>query len=97
MSTGMNLSFDVQPKDTAEQVIVKLDRTVIGRASEWNAKKREGRAYAVADEGLHIVGFFLDGNEVYRIRIDARPGGQNPTTIAVNLGGGPPGRRRSGN
>lgn len=96
MSTGMNLSFDVQPKDAAEQVIVKLGRTVIGRASEWNARKRDGRAYSVPEPGLHIVGFYLDGNEVYRIRIDAQPGGQNPTTISVNLGGGSPGRRRSG-
>jgi serine/threonine-protein kinase len=96
MSTGMNLSFDVQPKDAAEQVIVKLGRTVIGRAAEWNARKRDGRAYSVPEPGLHIVGFYLDGNEVYRIRIDAQPGGQNPTTISVNLGGGPAGRRRSG-
>ena len=50
-----------------------------------DARKRGGRAYSIADEGLHIVIFLIDGNVVYRIRIDARPGGANPTTLAVNL------------
>ena len=85
MSTGMNLSFDLQPKEAAEHVIVKLDRTVIGLAGEWNAKKRDGRAYSVPDEGPHIITFLLDGTPLYRIRIDARPGGPNPTTVSLNL------------
>jgi len=85
MSTGMSLSLEVLPKDLAERVIVRLDRIVIGRAAEWNAKKRGGRAYAIADEGLHIVSFMVDGAEVYRIRIDARAGAPGPTPVAVNL------------
>jgi len=85
MTTGMTLSFDVQPKQAAEQVIVRLDRIVIGRADEWNAKKRDGRSYAVPEPGLHILTFLLDGAELYRIRIDAQPGGANPTTVSVSL------------
>lgn len=85
MTTGMTLSFDVQPKQAAEQVIVRLDRIVIGRADEWNAKKRDGRSYSVPEPGLHILTFLLDGAEIYRIRIDARPGGANPTTVSVSL------------
>ena len=47
----------------------------------------DGRAYAVAEPGLHMVAH-PRRQEVYRIRIDAQPGGQSPTTIVVNLGGG---------
>ncbi|GMU67376.1 MAG: hypothetical protein AMXMBFR36_36500 [Acidobacteriota bacterium] len=85
MSTGMTLSFDVQPKDAAENVVVRLDRIVIGRAADWNAKKRDGRAYGVPEPGLHILTFLLDGSEIYRIRIDAQPGGPNPTTVSVSF------------
>ncbi len=95
MSTGMALSFDVQPKQAAEQVIVRLGRIVIGRPDEWNAKKRDGRAYAVPEPGLHLLTFLLDGAEVYRIRINAQPGGANPTTISVSLPQA--GGRRRGN
>jgi serine/threonine-protein kinase len=85
MRTGMNLSFDLQPKEAAEQIIVKFDRTVIGLASDWNAKKRDGRAYSVPDSGAHVLSFLVDGNVVYRIRIEAEPGGPNPTTISLSL------------
>ena len=95
MSTGMALSFDVQPKQAAEQVIVRLGRIVIGRPDEWNAKKRDGRAYAVPEPGLHLLTFLLDGAEVYRIRINAQSGGANPTTISVSLPQA--GGRRRGN
>lgn len=85
MSTGMSLSFDVQPKEAAENVVVRLDRIVIGRAAEWNARKRDGRSYGVPEPGLHILTFLLDGAEIYRIRIDAQPGGPNPTTVSVSF------------
>jgi hypothetical protein len=81
----MALSFDVQPKEAAENVVVRLDRIVIGRAAEWNAKKRDGRSYGVPEPGLHILTFLLDGAEIYRIRIDAQPGGPNPTTVSVSF------------
>jgi len=85
MRTGMNLSFDLQPKEAAEKIIVKIDRTVIGLAMDWNAKKRDGRAYSVAEAGSHILSFLIDGNVVYRIRIEAEPGGPNPTTVSLSL------------
>jgi tRNA A-37 threonylcarbamoyl transferase component Bud32 len=86
MSTAMNLSFDVQPKAAAERLIVRLDKIVIGPPADWNAGKRGGRSYGVPDPGLHIVSFLLDGNEIYRIRINAQAGGApNPTTISVSL------------
>jgi serine/threonine-protein kinase len=85
MRTGMNLSFDLQPKEAAEQIIVKFDRTVIGLAADWNAKKRDGRAYSVPAAGSHVLSFLIDGNVVYRIRIEAEPGGPNPTTVSLSL------------
>jgi hypothetical protein len=89
MSTGMSLSLEVTPKKLAERVVVRFDRIVIGRAADWNAKVRGGRAYAVAEEGLHILTFLLDGADVYRIRIDARPG-SGTTPIVLDLGAGRP-------
>ncbi len=51
MATGMSLSLEVLPKDAAERVVVRFDRIVIGRAGDWNAKKRGGRAYTVTTRG----------------------------------------------
>jgi len=92
MTTSMSLSFEL-PKPVAERMIVRLDRIVLGRAADWNASKRGGRAYSVPEPGLHILTFLLDGAEVYRIRIDAQPGRPGPTTIAPEVG---PGARRRG-
>ncbi len=65
---------------------MRLDRIVVGLAADWDASKRNGRAYSVPEQGLHIISFLVDGNEVYRIRIDARPGGgPNPTPLKVDL------------
>ena len=85
MVTGMSLSFEVLPKDLAERIVVRFDRIVIGRASDWNTKRRDGRAYAIAEPGLHILTFLLDGTDVHRIRIDARAGGAGPTVISLEL------------
>jgi tRNA A-37 threonylcarbamoyl transferase component Bud32 len=85
MTTGMNLSIEVEPRQVAERVVVRLDRIVIGRAAEWNARRRGGRSYAVPEPGLHILSFLIDGAEIYRIRIDARPGAVGPTPVAVDL------------
>ncbi len=85
MATGMSLSFEIQPKEIAERLVVRLDRIVIGRAVDYNAKKRDGRAYTIAEPGLHILSFLIDGAEVYRMRIDAQPLRPAPTSIAVNL------------
>jgi serine/threonine-protein kinase len=84
MSTGMMLSFEIEPKEVAERLVVRLDRIVLGRAAEWNASKRGGRPYAVPEPGLHILSFVLDGADVYRIRIDAQPGA-GPTRIHADL------------
>jgi len=95
MATGMKLSIEVEPKRAAERVIVRLDRIVLGRAADWDASRRNGRAYSVPEPGLHILTFLLDGNAVYRIRIDASPERAGPTPIVVVLpqAGRRPGRR----
>jgi serine/threonine-protein kinase len=83
--TGMTLSIEIEPKRAAERVIVRFDRIVLGRAAEWNASKRGGRAYVIPEPGLHILTFLVDGNDVYRMRIDARPDRRGPTRIRVDL------------
>jgi len=85
MSTGMMLSFEIEPKEAAERLVIRFDRIVIGRAADWNASRRGGRAYAVNEPGPHIVTFLVDGSEVYRIRIEAQAGGGGPTPITANL------------
>jgi hypothetical protein len=94
MDTAMNLSFEIEPKKVAERLVVRLDRIVLGRAADWNASKRGGRAYLVPEPGLHILTFLLDGAEVYRMRIDAQPGRSGPTPIAVDLAQSGRGPRR---
>jgi len=85
MSTGMLLSLEIEPKEAAERLVVRFDRIVIGRAADWNASKRGGRAYAVPEPGPHILTFLVDGSEVYRIRIEARSGVAGPTHIVAHL------------
>jgi hypothetical protein len=96
MTTGMSLSFEVMPKDRADEIVIRFDRIVIGRAADWNAKRRGGRAYAIAEPGLHILTFLVDGTEMHRIRIDAQPQGASPTTIPLNLPQARRGRRPGG-
>ena len=80
MVTGMSLSFDVEPEDA----IVRVGRTVIGQAGEWNAKKRGGRAYDLPTPGEHIVRVIKDGR-VYVIRVMASEGAPSPTLVEVEL------------
>jgi len=97
MNTAMTLSFEIVPKDVAERMVVRLDRIVLGRAAEWDASKRGGRAYLVPEPGLHILTFLVDGADVYRIRIDAQPGLAGPTRIHADLSQfGKRARRRPG-
>jgi eukaryotic-like serine/threonine-protein kinase len=97
MTTTMSLSFEIEPKEVAERLVVRLDRIVLGRAAEWNASKRGGRAYSVPEPGLHILTFILDGSDIYRIRIDAQPTGAGPTRIHADLSQfGKRARRRPG-
>jgi len=91
METGMALSFDVEPEDA----IVRVNRIVIGRANEWNAEKRGGRAYDLPRPGDHLVRVISDG-KIYVIHVIARPGGPSPTQIQVDLGEGGKRRRRPG-
>ena len=46
---------------TPDDTIVRVGRTVIGEAREWNAKKKEGRAYELPAPGEHIVRLIKDG------------------------------------
>ncbi|MFN7943157.1 MAG: protein kinase [Thermoanaerobaculia bacterium] len=90
MSTGMSLSFEVQPDD----LIVKIDRTVIGQANQWNARKGDKRAYELPQSGEHLIRILRDGQMVYAIRITASPDGPSITPIVVNLKPGKTGRTR---
>jgi hypothetical protein len=90
MSTGMSLSFEVQPDD----LIVKIDRTVIGQANQWNARKGDKRAYELPQSGEHLIRILRDGQMVYAIRITASPDGPSITPIVINLKPGKAGRTR---
>jgi serine/threonine-protein kinase len=80
MVTGMSLSFDVEPEDA----IVRVDRIVIGQAKEWNAKKRDGRAYDLPRPGEHLVRIIKEGR-TYVIRVMASEDAPGPTNIQVDL------------
>jgi len=89
MRTGMSLSFEVEP----ENAIVRVGRIVIGQAGEWDASKRDGRAYDLPRAGVHVVRIFADG-KTYVLRIDASRGRPSPTKIEVDLTDGGKRRRR---
>lgn len=80
MVTGMALSFDVEPDDA----IVRVGRIVIGQAKDWNAKKRDGRAYDLPGPGEHIVRVMKEG-KVYVIRVMASESAPSPTLVQVEL------------
>jgi serine/threonine-protein kinase len=96
LDTAMTLSIEIEPKQAAEKIILRLDRIVLGRAAEWNASRRGGRAYLVPEPGLHILSFVVDGVDVYRVRIDAQPGRIGPTRIPADLSHVVERRRRPG-
>ncbi|HEX9799165.1 MAG TPA: protein kinase [Thermoanaerobaculia bacterium] len=96
LDTAMTLSIEIVPKQAAERIILRLDRIVLGRAAEWNASKRGGRAYLVPEPGLHILSFVVDGADVYRVRIDAQPGRIGPTRVQADLSQVVERRRRPG-
>jgi serine/threonine-protein kinase len=89
MRTGMSLSFEIEP----ETAIVRVGRIVIGQAGEWDASKRNGRAYDLARPGIHVVRIFGEGR-TYLIRIDASRALPSPTKIAVDLTDSAKRRRR---
>jgi len=89
MRTGMSLSFEIEP----ETAIVRVGRIVIGQAGEWDASKRNGRAYDLARPGIHIVRIFAEGR-TYLIRIDASRASPSPTKIALDLTDNAKRRRR---
>lgn len=89
MRTGMSLSFEIEP----ETAIVRVGRIVIGQAGEWDASKRNGRAYDLARPGIHIVRIFGEGR-TYLLRIDASRALPSPTKIAVDLTDSAKRRRR---
>lgn len=80
MVTGMALSFDVEPEDA----IVRVGRIVIGQAKDWNAKKRDGRAYDLPGPGEHIVRVMKEG-KLYVIRVMASETAPSPTLVQVEL------------
>jgi len=88
VESGLHLSFQVQPADA----FVLVGRTLIGRASEWNAAqpKKGGRAYTLPRPGPHLVRIRHEGSEL-RLLVRAQPGKAGVTTISANLslpGGG---------
>ncbi len=87
MTTGMALSFDVEPDDA----IVRVNRIVIGQAREWNSKRRDGRAYDLPRPGQHLIRIVKEGR-VYVILAHASAGAPSPTQIVVDL---EPGARKS--
>lgn len=82
IESGMVLSFQVTPGDT----MVRVDARVIGEAQEWNATKKEGRAYQLPDPGEHIVRLIKDGVKTVVIRVKAQEGRGGVTTIVHTMG-----------
>jgi hypothetical protein len=80
MVTGMALSFVVEPPEA----IVKVDGRVIGQAGTWNAKKRDGRAYDLPEDGDHIVRISHEGR-IWTIRVSASEGAPSPTLVTADL------------
>jgi serine/threonine-protein kinase len=83
VESGLHLSFQVEPDDA----FVLVGRTLIGRASEWNAAqpKKGGRAYTLPRAGAHLVRIRHEGSEL-RLLVRAQPGKAGVTTISANLG-----------
>ncbi len=91
MATGMSLSFEIEPEDA----IIRVGRIVIGRAGEWDASKRKGRAYDLPRPGTHLVRVITDGR-LYVIRVTASQGSAAPTSIRLDLKEDGKRRRRPG-
>ena len=71
--TGLAIQFQVTPPDA----VVRVDRTVIGRAKEWSGKKG-ARVYTV-EAGQHQIVIRADGMKDHRITIEAsETGGITP-------------------
>jgi hypothetical protein len=88
IESSLHLSFQVIP----DGAFVLVGRTLIGRASEWNAAnaKKGGRAFTLPYPGTHLVRIRHEGREL-RLRVRTKPGAQGTTTISANLnlpGGG---------
>ncbi len=88
IESSLHLSFQVIP----DGAFVLVGRTLIGRASEWNAAnaKKGGRAFTLPNPGTHLVRIRHEGREL-RLRVRTKPGAQGTTTISANLnlpGGG---------
>lgn len=79
MKTGTNLVFHVTPPDA----YVLLDRTVIGKAEDYNGQKGS-RPYTLPGPGSYTVKLKKDGMRPYVIAVEASEGGGS-TPVDVHL------------
>jgi hypothetical protein len=86
MSTGLSLTFDVQPPDTFLRLreVSEERSTPIGQAQDYSGKGREGRSFRLPGEGDYALVLRKEGLPDYTLLLHA--GASAPATkIKVQL------------